>query len=1084
MRQGLIKRVIKSILFYRKDAIYQIIIVALLSAIITGSLFTGYSVRNSLRRTASEKLGKTDILISSGTRYFDTSLADKISYTTGEKSVAILESDGYCQNFETGVTILNIKIYGINSDFFEFHESDSLKIEPGTVAINTRLSELLDIKSGDDLILNLRDPDPIPDNAPFAPSRQNNGKIVLKVGKILTSLQSGNFSLGVSQLEPMNVFVNSSDLGSGKLTSNRILIQNLHNNSDSDILRSLSETLGPSDIGLRVRRSEKTNEPEIISDRIFIDSSLVNEISRVFPLSSPVLTYLANTISVRERTTPYSFVSALPPSFLSGINEDEIIISRWLADDLNARQGDTIRMTWFYPGPGNLLEERARSYIVHSILDSDSQLSDPFLMPDFPGISGSTTCSGWDAGIPILLDRIRDKDEDYWNKYRGTPKAYISYKSGLQMWGNNFGTATAIRFPGNMDPVIIDSALTGKIDPQKAGFMITDIRKNNNRAAEEGIDFSSLFLSLGIFIIISCLILLSLAVTTFFDSRKKQIKTYFALGFRGRSITKMLFVETILLAFAGAIPGVFTGYLVNMIIINSLNSVWKGAVQTNTLSTDFSLNPVLLGFITTLIITAILLYVKLRSFLKHLDKGEKEELVNHSEQRNLFFLFLSGSIAIVLLGQSILSKNSSVILSFTGGSFLFIGLILLLRQYFLRPSGISGKPEQIRNKYSKQYFSFHPSRAVTPVIFIAAGIVAVIITGANRQTLTDKMLLPEGGTGGYLLWAESAVPVKENLNSTEGRREFGFDDEELSELSFVQAKRLPGDDASCLNLNFISAPPVLGIDPSHFISEKSFSFASVVKGANGRNPWSLLLDDPESNTVFGIADQTVLQWGLKIKTGDTLVFRTENGQPLNIVICAGLKSSVFQGYLLIGERNFEKYFPSIPGSSVFLINGNPELTESYREIISERLSEYGVAVETAGDKLASFFRVTNTYLDIFMVFGAFGMMLGVAGLAFILIRNFNQRKSEFALMMATGYSSRQIRKLILKDHIILLFWGILTGTFSGLATTLPSIYGGSEMPWRLLSVMVILIIFSGLSALYLSVRNVQSSSLIEQLRKE
>ena len=62
----------------------------------------------------------------------------------------------------------------------------------------------------------------------------------------------------------------------------------------------------------------------------------------------------------------------------------------------------------------------------------------------------------------------------------------------------------------------------------------------------------------------------------------------------------------------------------------------------------------------------------------------------------------------------------------------------------------------------------------------------------------------------------------------------------------------------------------------------------------------------EHNTIYGIADQTVLEWGLKIKTGDTLVLRAENGQPLNIIIAAGLQSSVFQGNVLIGKEKFLK----------------------------------------------------------------------------------------------------------------------------------------------------------------------------------
>jgi ABC-type antimicrobial peptide transport system permease subunit len=346
------------------------------------------------------------------------------------------------------------------------------------------------------------------------------------------------------------------------------------------------------------------------------------------------------------------------------------------------------------------------------------------------------------------------------------------------------------------------------------------------------------------------------------------------------------------------------------------------------------------------------------------------------------------------------------------------------------------------------------------------------------------MLLPSGGTGGYLLWAESAIPVKEDLNNSKGKTEFGLDEEELKDLEFVQAKRLSGDDASCLNLNYVAVPSVLGIDPSGFIKRGSFSFASKIKIEAGKNPWSLLNELPVNSTIYGIADQTVLQWGLKLKIGDTIFFRTENKGLLNIIICGGLKSSVFQGYLLIGEKNFMKYFPSVPGSSIFLITGKPELSEFYLNTLNERLSEYGFSSKTAAEKLASFFQVINTYLNVFTILGVFGIVLGVIGLGFVLMRNFNLRKSEFALMMASGYTQNKIRTLIFRDQVLVLLWGILTGTSSGLIATLPSIKGNYEMPWNIILIMIFAILIVGLLALWLSVRGVNSKKLVIQLRKE
>jgi hypothetical protein len=48
------------------------------------------------------------------------------------------------------------------------------------------------------------------------------------------------------------------------------------------------------------------------------------------------------------------------------------------------------------------------------------------------------------------------------------------------------------------------------------------------------------------------------------------------------------------------------------------------------------------------------------------------------------------------------------------------------------------------------------------------------------------------------------------------------------------------------------------------------------------NPWEILGRDGGTSVIYGIADQTVLDWGLKLAVGDTMIFRTENGMPLNL----------------------------------------------------------------------------------------------------------------------------------------------------------------------------------------------------------
>jgi ABC-type antimicrobial peptide transport system permease subunit len=1088
MKPDIFILLLRSLLFYRKTSVYQAVIVFILAAIITGSLLTGYSVRESLKSSANEHLGNTDLLISSGLRYFDTALAGKISLTTGEKCVSVLETSGYCQNFATGVTVLNTKIYGITQGFFSFHRNDSIRISPGSVAINQNLAQHLGINEGDEIIVHSIVVTPIPANAPFAHSETTGGTKVMKVSKILGQDQSGNFTLGISQIVPMNVFINLSDLTTETGTlqkSNRLLVENKKNISQVTLRNILKNSITPADIGLSVRKTGKNDGVEIISERIFIDQEIIDEVTSSIPSAGPVITYLANSIRKNEKATPYSFVAALPASIYSRISTgNNIVINRWLADDLDAAENDTVSMSWYAPSTNGKLEEKSDKFIISRIVEPDSIWADPSLMPEFPGIAGSSSCSEWDAGVPVNMKLIRKKDEAYWNSFKGTPKAFIGYEKGKELWGSNFGPATAIRFPESFSEYDIKNSLKGSFNPERTGFSISDVRSEAIKAAREGVDFGTLFLSLGFFIILSCIILLALSVSVFFDSRKDQVATFFSLGFTDKWIEKLLFLETSAIALTGSVPGVFAGGLINWLIIRALNSVWSGAVQTNTLGAHLAVFPMVSGFIITIIISLVLLRIKTRYFLKSLRKPETGLYTRHLKGRNFLFLVISLLISVLVIILSLIVKESSTSLFFAGGAATFITLILLIRQFFI--GGFIKKKNLLKNKtaLSRLFYSFYPSHAVTPVIFIAAGIFAVFITGVNRLNISDKMKEPSGGTGGFLLWCESAVPVKENLNIVTGRKNFGLDEENLKDLSFLQAKRSPGDDASCLNLNHVIAPPLLGLDPSIFVSKGSFSFASVMKGLKKENPWNLIAAPPIKNTVYGIADQTVLQWGLKISPGDTIILKSESGQPLNVIIAAGLKSSVFQGYVIIGADNFDKFYPSVPGSTVFLAAGNPGLIDSYQNVLKDRFANYGFSVMPASGRLASFFEVTNTYLSVFTILGAFGMLLGIAGLGFILLRNYNQRKREFALMIASGYSIRSLRRMVFREQIQLLFAGIFTGVLSALIATKPSIESGSEIPWLFLFLMILSVFLTGFIALVISVRAIKNNTLVASLRKE
>lgn len=112
------------------------------------------------------------------------------------------------------------------------------------------------------------------------------------------------------------------------------------------------------------------------------------------------------------------------------------------------------------------------------------------------------------------------------------------------------------------------------------------------------------------------------------------------------------------------------------------------------------------------------------------------------------------------------------------------------------------------------------------------------------------------------------------------------------------------------------------------------------------------------------------------------------------------------------------------------------------------------------------------------------MILGVTGLGLILIRNFNQRKRDFGLMLAGGFSLKTIRKIIFAEHARILFYGLLTGIISALVATRPSIMNDSDLPWKIVALMILLVLITGLTALAASVKSIKKDTLINRIRKD
>ena len=126
----------------------------------------------------------------------------------------------------------------------------------------------------------------------------------------------------------------------------------------------------------------------------------------------------------------------------------------------------------------NHLEKREHAFQVHSLAKLEGTLDDADLTPEFPGITDKQDMSSWEnPPFPYDKKRIKPVDEQYWKRYRTTPKAYVNFKTAQQLWQSRFGNVTSIQVRAGLEhPDFFAAALLKELTPDKGGFVFQPVR--------------------------------------------------------------------------------------------------------------------------------------------------------------------------------------------------------------------------------------------------------------------------------------------------------------------------------------------------------------------------------------------------------------------------------------------------------------------------------------------------------------------------------------------------------------------------------------------------------------------------------
>jgi len=1052
--------------------------VAVATAVLTGALMVGDSVRGSLRALVMVRLGRVDHAMT--TRgYFPASLAGRLVAARGfgeefSACAAALIVRGSANNEQETALTAGVQIAAVGGDW--------LPVAPGECVINGMLADQLGVGPGQTVLLSVPRATAVPGEAVLARRglTDRRGGLRLRVARVQRGAGFvADFSLAGTQRPGPRAWVNLTDLQTAVDRSgqaNTLFVAAMGAARTDPVaagrLAGMLASVGTlADYGLAIAPLERDVPasgsadtrplPAVEAALTSVNTYLSPAVEAALPADVPankVLVNLVNTATASSgpaaRKIHYAIaagVSDLPGGPLA---EDEVALNWWVAGAEPESQpnlgGEPAEMTltyWRREPNGELKELSTAKQGVKlafrgRVLPEGGLGSDKSLTPRIKGLTDQVRFADKPPPeLKINRDLITDPDEVYWRDYQAAPKLFMNLKTAQRLWGQPYGALTSVRVPADRAQAF-GRALLAKLDPAVMGLQFRPVRAERLAAAASGTDFAGLFVGLSFFLIAAAALLVALLLRLSVEQRARQYGLLAAVGYSPKTVRRLALAEGMLISTIGAVVGLAGAVGYTWLMMAGLRTWWVGAVGTTAMHLHIKPTTLALGFLLSLLIAAFAVVWGVRrvgrvrpAALLAGQWGQHTRL----RRRGPGFRFAAmwAPFLCAIVGLWVWGENPYIRLAMQ--VVLLVAGILFYRA--LSGRRVPGSSVSLGNIHERHGTGNLLTLTIVSLAVFLLGIVAAYHKGEPENTY-DR----ESGAGGFELLARADILLPNNLDTPEKRLAAGVRPKEVHNrgwkgMSVVGLRRRSAEDISCLNITRPSDPTILGV-PDAQAFQGRFTFARTAETLT--NPWALLDRTESDGSVPVIADDETARYILHLDLGQTLTITDQAGRERKLRLVGTLTSSIFQGELLMSAERFGELFPAETGFGTLLIEYGD------RQLLSTELSGYGLVVESTAELMGRYFEVANTYLSTFQVLGTLGLLLGTVGLTVVLLRNLLERRAELALLSALGFSRRRLLGHVLMGNWSPLVFGVLAG---GLPLVLTP-HGGKVGHWYMLASVV------------------------------
>ncbi|MGB0330813.1 MAG: FtsX-like permease family protein, partial [Planctomycetota bacterium] len=585
-------------------------------------LAVGDSVRFTLGQRAAARVGSVDAAIAGGDRFFRGALADELAGSEAVRGAApIVQLPAVASTPRGDGRVLDARVLGVDARFMALAPAGpagGTGPGPREAFLGAPLAERLGVTAGDTVVLRVEQPSAVPRDLALSPD-DNTAALRVTVKEILSDARFGAFALDASPTPPANALVDLNWLQDQLEIGGKANLVLLSLEAEDPLATEhakvrLGESWQLADAALEVTTLD-SGERELSSTRIFLDEPVVEVLDGlgVAPLTG-VFTYFVDWLRVGgapEGTgLPYSMVSALGPigsgggpegallSLSRGIPRGGLRLGSWALADFAASgvelgRESEVELEYHVVDASRRLVTRKHTFAfagaAPEVPDALGELgplegtvAGEELMPDFPGLADADSCREWEPGTPVDLDAIRPQDEQYWDDFRGTPKAFMNLDDARELWASRFGALTSVRFDAEDEDAVL-TALRAELDPARVGLFLVDVGGAARRSSESPTDFGGLFIGLSFFLIAAALLLTAQLFYFGIEARARELGVLASLGFAPRRLVRLLIGEVTLVGGVGSLLGIPLGLAYTRGVLRGLDGLWSEAVASQTI---------------------------------------------------------------------------------------------------------------------------------------------------------------------------------------------------------------------------------------------------------------------------------------------------------------------------------------------------------------------------------------------------------------------------------------------------------------------------------------------------------------------